>query len=106
MSSNIEEQVSVLILAVEKSDSYGIEMYLKKDCLQYTGSFKERGARNALLSLTDEQRKNGVISASMGNHSQGLSYHGWKLNIPVTVVMPKAASIMKIQRCRNFKANW
>ncbi|KAI8115310.1 hypothetical protein FF38_09000 [Lucilia cuprina] len=87
------------------SDSYGMDLYLKKDFLQYTGSFKERGARYALLSLTEEQKKIGVISASLGNHAQALSYHGWKLNIPVTVVMPKAAPIMKIQKCRNYKAN-
>ncbi|XP_061393892.1 L-threonine ammonia-lyase [Musca vetustissima] len=87
------------------SDSYGMDLYLKKDFLQYTGSFKERGARYALLSLSDEQKKIGVISASLGNHAQALSYHGWKLNIPVTVVMPKAAPIMKIQKCRNYKAN-
>lgn len=68
-------------------------------------SFKERGARYALVSLTDEQKKRGVISASLGNHAQALSYHGWKLNIPVTVVMPRAAPIMKIQKCRNYKAN-
>ncbi|XP_002020120.2 uncharacterized protein LOC6594912 [Drosophila persimilis] len=86
------------------SDLYGMELYLKKDFLQYTGSFKERGARYALLSLTDEQKRTGVISASLGNHAQALCYHGWKLNIPVTVVMPKAAPIMKIQKCRNYKA--
>lgn len=51
-----------------------------------------------------EQRKHGVVSASLGNHAQGLSYHGMKLNIPVTVVMPKEAPIMKIQKCRSFGA--
>uniref|UniRef100_A0A0A1XLJ8 Serine racemase n=1 Tax=Zeugodacus cucurbitae TaxID=28588 RepID=A0A0A1XLJ8_ZEUCU len=86
------------------SDSYGMDLYLKKDFLQVTGSFKERGARYALLSLSEQQKKTGVISASLGNHAQALSYHGWKLNIPVTVVMPKAAPIMKIQKCRNYKA--
>nr|XP_014095098.1 L-threonine ammonia-lyase [Bactrocera oleae] len=87
------------------SDSYGMDLYLKKDFLQVTGSFKERGARYALLCLSEQQKKAGVISASLGNHAQALSYHGWKLNIPVTVVMPKAAPIMKIQKCRNYKAN-
>lgn len=53
---------------------------------------------------TLEQRKTGVVSASLGNHAQGLSYHGMKLNIPVTVVMPKEAPIMKIQKCRSFGA--
>lgn len=86
------------------SEWYGMDLYLKKDFLQFTGSFKERGARYALLSLSEEQKKIGVISASLGNHAQALSYHGWKLGVPVTVVMPKAAPIMKIQKCRNYKA--
>ncbi|CAD6993790.1 unnamed protein product [Ceratitis capitata] len=86
------------------SDSYGMDLYLKKDFQQVTGSFKERGARYALLCLSEDQKRTGVISASLGNHAQALSYHGWKLNIPVTVVMPKAAPIMKIQKCRNYKA--
>uniref|UniRef100_A0A1A9WQ56 L-serine deaminase n=1 Tax=Glossina brevipalpis TaxID=37001 RepID=A0A1A9WQ56_9MUSC len=86
------------------SDSYGMDLYLKKDFLQYTGSFKERGARYALLSMSSEQKQAGVISASAGNHAQALSYHGWKLNIPITVVMPKTAPIMKIQKCRNYNA--
>lgn len=82
-----------------------MDIYLKKEFLQFTGSFKERGARNALLHLTPEQKKIGVVSASLGNHAQAVAYHGMKLNIPVTVVMPKEAPIMKIQKCKNFKAN-
>lgn len=54
--------------------------------------------------LTDEQKAKGVISASLGNHAQGLSYHAYKLGIPCTVVMPTAAPIMKIQKCRNYGA--
>ena len=87
------------------SDKVGMEIYLKKEFLQFTGSFKERGARNTLLQLSSDQKKIGVISASLGNHAQGLSYHGMKLGIPVTVVMPKEASIMKIQKCRDFGAS-
>lgn len=68
-------------------------------------SFKERGARYALLMLSEEQKRLGVISASLGNHAQGLSYHAYKLGIPCTVVMPTAAPIMKIQKCRSYKAN-
>ncbi|XP_052863075.1 L-threonine ammonia-lyase [Anopheles cruzii] len=86
------------------SDLIDMDIYLKKEFLQFTGSFKERGARYALLMLSDEQKKTGVISASLGNHAQGLSYHGWKLGIPVTVVMPLKASLMKIQKCRNYHA--
>ncbi|KAI4468995.1 threonine dehydratase mitochondrial-related [Holotrichia oblita] len=68
-------------------------------------SFKERGARYALLMLSPEQKRIGVISASLGNHAQALSYHGYKLGIPVTVVMPIVAPIMKIEKCKQYNAN-
>ncbi|KAK9694331.1 Pyridoxal-phosphate dependent enzyme [Popillia japonica] len=87
------------------SDLTGMDIYLKKEFLQYTGSFKERGARYALLMLSPEQKKVGVISASLGNHAQALSYHGYKLGIPVTVVMPIVAPIMKIEKCKQYNAN-
>ncbi|PSN55103.1 hypothetical protein C0J52_01872 [Blattella germanica] len=67
--------------------------------------FKERGACYALLMLPEEQKRKGVISASLGNHALALSYHGYRLNIPVTVVMPIVAPIMKIQSCRKHGAN-
>src|SRR3954471_17393196 len=82
----------------------GCEIYCKLDHLQMTGSFKERGARNKLLMLTDEQRKRGVIAASAGNHALGLAYHGQLLKIPVTVVMPKWAPLVKVTNCRSFGA--
>nr|CAD7397295.1 unnamed protein product [Timema cristinae] len=69
------------------------------------GSFKERGARYALLMLSDEKKKKGVISASLGNHALALCYHGKDLKIPVTVVMPIVAPIMKIQSCRQHGAS-
>jgi threonine dehydratase len=71
------------------SDLTNMEIYFKKDFLQYTGSFKERGARYALLKLTREQKLGGVIAASAGNHALALSFHGRDLKIPVIVVMPK-----------------
>ncbi|XP_032668987.1 L-threonine ammonia-lyase-like [Odontomachus brunneus] len=83
----------------------GMDLYMKKDFLQITGSFKERGARNALLYLNDEQKRTGVISASLGNHALALCYHGKELQIPVTVVMPVVAPIMKITACRQYGAN-
>ncbi|CAG9860696.1 unnamed protein product [Phyllotreta striolata] len=83
----------------------GMDIYLKKDFLQQTGSFKERGARYVLLQLTEEQKRNGVIAASLGNHAQAVSYHGYLLGVPVTVVMPIVAPIMKIQKCREYNAN-
>ncbi|PNF22306.1 L-threonine ammonia-lyase [Cryptotermes secundus] len=86
------------------SELTGMDVYLKKDFLQYTGSFKERGACYALLMLPEEQKRKGVISASLGNHALALSYHGHRLNIPVTVVMPTVAPIMKIQACEQHGA--
>ncbi|XP_015591285.1 uncharacterized protein LOC107265898 isoform X2 [Cephus cinctus] len=89
----------------QMSHATGMELYLKKDFLQKTGSFKERGARYALLMLTEDQKRVGVISASLGNHALALCYHGSKLGIPVTVVMPVFAPIMKITACRQYGAN-
>ncbi|CAG9838344.1 unnamed protein product [Diabrotica balteata] len=87
------------------SSMTGMDIYLKKDFLQQTGSFKERGARYALIQLTPEEKKRGVIAASLGNHAQAISYHGYQLEIPVTVVMPITAPIMKIQKCKEYNAN-
>lgn len=87
------------------SDITGCNIFLKKDLSQVTGSFKERGGRNALLSLTDQEKANGVISASAGNHALAMSYHGRDLGIPVTVVMPHNAPITKVSRCRDYGAN-
>ncbi len=83
----------------------GCDIYCKLDHLQMTGSFKERGARNKLMQLDETQRKAGVIAASAGNHALGLAYHGQLLSIPVTVVMPKWAPLVKVSNCRSFGAN-
>lgn len=82
----------------------GCEIYCKLDHLQMTGSFKERGARNKLMLLSEAQRKAGVIAASAGNHALGLAYHGQELGIPVTVVMPRWAPLVKVRNCREFGA--
>ncbi|HEU5078149.1 MAG TPA: threonine/serine dehydratase [Opitutaceae bacterium] len=87
------------------SDLCGMSIFTKRDFEQVTGSFKERGARNALLSLTPAQRARGVIAASAGNHALGLAYHGGLLGIAVTVVMPKSAPSVKVSRCRALGAN-
>ncbi|CAH8867845.1 unnamed protein product [Trichobilharzia szidati] len=84
------------------SSEYGMEIYFKEEFLQVTGSFKERGARNVLLQLTPDEAKRGVIACSAGNHALGLAYHGKLLNIPVTVIMPENASVMKRERCASF----
>ena len=90
--------------SIPLSNLTGADIWCKLDYLQRTGSFKERGARNALLLLTPEQRKRGVIAASAGNHAQGIAYHGRLLGIPVTVVMPKFAALVKVTNCRQFGA--
>lgn len=82
----------------------GCRVFVKKEYLQTTGSFKERGARNTLLQLTADQRTRGVIAASAGNHALALAYHGKQLGIPVTVVMPVYAPIIKQSRCRGMGA--
>jgi threonine dehydratase len=81
-----------------------MEIYCKLDNLQRTGSFKERGARNALAQLSAEQKKKGVIAASAGNHAQALAYQGRLLGVPATVVMPKFAPLIKINNCQKLGA--
>jgi len=78
---------------------------LKKDFNQFTGSFKERGGRNALLLLSPEAKAKGVITASAGNHALALAWHGKDLGVPVTCVMPSVAPLTKIEKCRKFGAN-
>ncbi len=86
------------------SELTGARIFCKQEYLQRTGSFKERGARNALAQLAPEQAQRGVIAASAGNHALGLAWHGRSLGIPVTVVMPRFAPLVKIARCRSFGA--
>lgn len=76
----------------------GANIWLKFENLQFTAAYKERGALNALLQLTQEQRDRGVIAASAGNHAQGLSYHGTRLGVPVTIVMPRTTPTVKIMQ--------
>jgi threonine synthase len=89
------------------SEMIGANIYLKPEFRQFTGSFKERGARNAILKLKNrdpESAKRGVIAASAGNHALALAYHGRELGIPVTVVMPTVAPLAKVDKCRKFGA--
>jgi len=76
----------------------GAKIWLKFENQQFTAAYKERGALNALLNLTQEQRDRGVIAASAGNHSQGLSYHGTRLGVPVTIVMPRTTPTVKVMQ--------
>lgn len=92
-------------LSIPLSEITGSRIYCKLEYLQRTGSFKERGARNALLLLSPEQRQRGVIAASAGNHALGVAYHAQLLGIPATVVMPLFAPLTKVVNCRRFGAN-
>ena len=76
----------------------GANIYLKFENHQFTAAYKERGALNAILLLSEEQRSKGVIAASAGNHAQGLSYHGTRLGIPVTIVMPVPTPTVKVMQ--------
>lgn len=78
----------------------GAEVWIKFDNLHFTGSFKERGALNRLLQLTPDERKRGVVAASAGNHAQALAYHGARLGVPVTIVMPEGTPFVKVDGTR------
>src|ERR1043166_9211699 len=90
--------------SIPLSEATGCEIFCKWENLQRTGSFKERGARNALLQLSPQQKRRGVIAASAGNHALGLAYHAQLLGIPVTVVMPQIAPLTKITNCEHLGA--
>jgi threonine dehydratase len=87
------------------SEITGADIWLKFENLQFTAAYKERGALNALLLLSEEQKKRGVIAASAGNHSQGLSYHGTRLGVPVTIVMPKTTPTVKVMQTESVGGN-
>ena len=82
----------------------GAQIYLKFENLQYTASFKERGACNKLTQLSAEERQRGVIAMSAGNHAQGVAYHAQRLGIRAVIVMPRFTPGVKIERTRGFGA--
>ena len=86
------------------SDLTGAEVWLKFENLQFTAAYKERGALNALLLLSDEAKARGVIAASAGNHAQGLAYHGKRLGVPVTIVMPRTTPQVKVSQTADHGA--
>ena len=83
----------------------GAKIWLKLENLQMTGSFKERGAANKLLSLTSDERKRGIIAASAGNHAQGVAYHAQRLQIDAKIVMPEGTPLIKVASTRSFGAH-
>jgi threonine dehydratase, medium form len=82
----------------------GCDIWLKFENLQFTASFKDRGALNKLLSLTAEERARGVIAMSAGNHAQGVAYHSGRLGIPATIVMPLGTPFAKVKHTKGFGA--
>jgi len=86
------------------SEIAGCEIWLKFENLQFTASFKDRGALNKLLSLTQAERGRGVIAMSAGNHAQGVAYHAGRLSIPATIVMPLGTPFNKVQHTKGFGA--
>lgn len=86
------------LLSRTLSQITGATVYLKFENLQFTAAYKERGALNFLLQMGDDARAKGVIAASAGNHAQGLAYHGARLGVPVTIVMPKSTPTIKVQQ--------
>ena len=84
------------------SELTGAEVWLKFENLHYTASFKERGACNRLSQLSPEERKRGVVAASAGNHASALAYHGSRLGIPVTIVMPEGTPFVKIEKTERY----
>jgi threonine dehydratase len=87
------------------SEIIGAEVWLKFENLQFTAAYKERGALNKLLQLSEEERARGVIAASAGNHAQAVAYHAKRLGIPATIVMPKPTPSVKVSQTEGHGAN-
>ncbi|MGZ8230312.1 MAG: threonine ammonia-lyase [Burkholderiales bacterium] len=92
------------LLSRTLSELTGAQVWIKFENLQFTASFKERGALVKLASLTEAQRRKGVIAASAGNHAQGVAYHAKRLGIPAVIVMPRFTPSVKVERTRAFEA--
>ena len=86
------------------SEIVGADVWLKFENLQFTAAYKERGALNKLLQLDQAARTKGVIAASAGNHAQGLAYHGRRIGVPVTIVMPVTTPIVKVKQTQDYGA--
>jgi threonine dehydratase len=82
----------------------GCQLFLKFENLQFTASFKERGACNKLVQLSSEERQRGVIAMSAGNHAQGVAYHAQRLGLRAVIVMPRFTPMVKVERTRQFGA--
>ncbi|HVL78637.1 MAG TPA: threonine ammonia-lyase [Sphingomicrobium sp.] len=93
-----------MLMSRTLSEIIGAEVWLKFENLQFTAAYKERGALNKLLQLSGEERSRGVIAASAGNHAQAVAYHGRRLGIPVTIVMPSNTPTIKVSQTEGHGA--
>lgn len=87
------------------SEALGVDVVLKFENLQFTGSFKDRGSLVKLLSLPDDARRRGVIAMSAGNHAQAVAHHASRLGIPAVIVMPRFTPNVKVERTRALGAD-
>ena len=94
-----------MMLSRTLSDIADAEVWLKFENLQFTAAYKERGALNKLLQLTEAERSQGVVAASAGNHAQAVAYHGRRLGIPVTIVMPVSTPMIKVTQTEGHGAH-
>src|SRR5690606_5072235 len=86
------------------SDILDAEVWLKFENLQFTASFKERGAYNRMRLLDPQERRQGVIAVSAGNHAQGVAYHAQRMGVPAVIVMPRFTPTVKVANTRRFGA--
>jgi threonine dehydratase len=93
-----------LLPAPRLSELAGARVFVKHENMQATGSFKERGATNKLDSLSDEERRRGVVAMSAGNHAQAVAYHARRLRIPATIIMPVSTPLVKVENTRGHGA--
>lgn len=97
--------VTPTVYAEALSRITGADVFVKYENMQHTGSFKARGAAAKLSTLTEAQRKAGVIAASAGNHAQGVAFHAGRMDIPATIVMPRNTPFVKVRKTRGYGAN-
>ncbi len=107
-ASKIVKEVTLetkLIYSDFLSDKTGNQVYLKPENMQFTGAYKLRGAYYKMSTLTDEERKKGLITASAGNHAQGVAYAAKKYGVKATIVMPTTTPLIKVNRTKNYGAD-
>ena len=104
LMDNADIRKTPLVFSPTFSKLTGSEVYLKQEFQQKTGSFKIRGAYYKIKSLSEDERKKGVVAASAGNHAQGVAFAASVENIPCTIVMPKAASPAKVSATKGYGA--